>query len=67
MKKSRVISAIFFLFLFMISCKSPQKLYEKGDYDGSIKLAVDRLRKKRVDEEDVKTLVEAFNYIVELS
>jgi hypothetical protein len=63
MKKSRIISACFFLFLFMVSCKSPQKLYEKGDYDGSIRLAVDRLRKKNVDEDDVKTLVEAFNYI----
>lgn len=51
------------LFLFVASCKSPQKLYERGDYDGSIRLAVERLRKKRVDEDDVKTLVEAFNYI----
>ncbi len=63
MKKSRIISACFFLFLFMVSCKSPQKLYEKGDYDGSIRVAVDRLRKKNVEEDDVKTLVEAFNYI----
>ena len=63
MKKTRIFAAYLMLMLFVASCKSPQKLYEKGDYDGSIKLAVERLRKKRVDEDDVKTLVEAFTYI----
>lgn len=63
MKKTRIFAAYLLLMLFVASCKSPQKLYENGDYDGSIKLAVERLRKKRVDEDDVKTLVEAFNYI----
>lgn len=63
MKKTRIFSAYLLLMLFVASCKSPQKLYEKGDYDGSIKLAIDRLRKQKVDEDDVKTLVEAFNYI----
>jgi hypothetical protein len=63
MKQIKTFSAYFLILLFAVSCKSPQKLYEKGDYEGSIKLAVERLRKKRVDEEDVKTLVEAFNYI----
>lgn len=63
MKKVSIYSAYLLLLLFVVACKSPQKLYEKGDYDGSIRLAIERLRKKRVDEDDVKTLVEAFNYI----
>ncbi len=45
------------------ACQSPQKLYEKGNYDEAIELAVKRLRERKVKEKDVQTLVEAFNYI----
>jgi hypothetical protein len=45
------------------ACKSPQKLYERGDYDGAVSLAVEKLRERKVKEKDVQTLVEAFNYI----
>jgi hypothetical protein len=49
--------------VFFNACKSPQKLYERGNYDEAISLAVKELRERKVKEKDVITLVEAFNYI----
>ena len=49
--------------LFFNACQSPQKLYEKGNYDDAIELAVKHLHERKVKEKDVQTLVEAFNYI----
>jgi hypothetical protein len=49
--------------LFLASCKSAQKSYERGNYDEAVELAVKRLHNERVKERDVVTLVEAFNYI----
>jgi hypothetical protein len=47
----------------LLSCQTPQKLYEKGNYDQAIQLAVERLRQRKVKESDISTLAEAFNYI----
>ena len=64
MKKLNVIAIAFFTFLaFFSACKSPQKSFENGNYDQAVDIAVARLRKTNVKEKDVKTLVEAFNYI----
>lgn len=63
MKRVNSYLGIFIIMFLFGACKSPQKLYERGDYDEAVRLAVERLRKKNVDEDDVKTLVEAFNYI----
>jgi hypothetical protein len=49
----------------LFSCKTPQKAFEKGDYDESIQLSVKKLRSRTVDQDDIKTLIEAFNYVQE--
>jgi hypothetical protein len=49
--------------LLLSSCRTPQKAYENGNYDEAIDRAVDRLRREKIKEKDVVTLVEAFNYI----
>ena len=55
--------ALFTLLLISEGCKTPTKLYENGDYDGSIRLVESRMRKKKVDEDDIKILVQSFNHI----
>ena len=59
----RKFQALFFTFLFLFACKTPQKSFEKGNYDESIQLSVKKLRSRSVEESDVKTLIEAFNYV----
>ena len=54
---------LFFALLFLFACKTPQKSFEKGNYDESIQLSVKKLRSRSVEESDVKTLIEAFNYV----
>lgn len=50
--------------LLMAGCKSAGKLYEKGDYDGAVEVAVKKLQKKPNDEE-LKTLMrEAYRFAV---
>jgi hypothetical protein len=65
MKKVSIFKiAMFALVAFIFNaCQSPQKLYENGNYDEAIELAVKRLRERKVKEKDVQTLLEAFNYI----
>ncbi len=57
-------SALFIsMVAFFAACTSPQKLYEQGNHDEAISLAVEKLRKREVKEKHITTLVEAFNYI----
>jgi hypothetical protein len=64
MKSIKSIAITFFIALLILTgCKTPQKLYENGDYDGSIRLIAERMRKKKIDEDDIKTLVQSFNHI----
>ena len=65
MKKSSVVSSILFiLFLvFFNACTTPQKLYEKGNYDEAISEVTKRMHGRKIKEKDIQTLVEAFNYI----
>jgi hypothetical protein len=64
MKNSNLLAVAFFTaILISTGCKTPDKLYEQGDYDGTIRLVETRMRKKSIDEEDIKTLVKAFNHV----
>lgn len=65
MKKATVFTATIlgFALLFFAACATPQKSFERGNYEEAIDLAVKRLRSDKVKEKDVATLVEAFNYI----
>ena len=63
-KLNAFVIAFFTIYLVVFSaCKSPQKSFENGNYDKAVDQAVERLRKTKVKERDVATLVEAFNYI----
>jgi hypothetical protein len=46
------------------SCKTANKLYNKGDYDGAVELAVKKLHKKPNDAELKSLLQEAYTYAV---
>jgi hypothetical protein len=65
MKKATFFAATIlgFVTLFLTSCASPQKSFERGNYEQAVDLAVKRLRSEKIKEKDVTTLVEAFNYI----
>ncbi len=65
MKKLNAFAIAFFTIYLVIfsACRSPQKSFENGNYDQAVDQAVERLRKTKVKERDVATLVEAFNYI----
>ncbi len=65
MKKATVFTATIlgFVTLFLAACASPQKSFERGNYEEAVELAVKRLRSEKVKEKDVSTLVEAFNYV----
>jgi hypothetical protein len=65
MKKVSLSFGLFLLLSFLFSCKTPQKAFEKGNYDESVQLSVKKLRSRTVDQEDIKTLIEAFNYVQE--
>lgn len=49
--------------MLLLSCQTPQQLYQKGNYDEAIQRTVALLRKEKVQEKDVITLTEAFNYV----
>ena len=57
------ISIFTIIVVFMTACTTPQKLYENGNYDEAIRLAVEKMHKREVKPKHVETLVEAFNYI----
>jgi hypothetical protein len=65
MKKSQVVFSILFIIglVFFNACTTPQKLYEKGNYDEAISEVTKRMHGRKIKEKDIQTLVEAFNYI----
>ncbi len=68
MKKESIAKNYIFILLIAAimgfgACSSPQKMYENGNYDDAISLAVKRMHERKVKEKDVQTLAEAFNYI----
>jgi hypothetical protein len=59
--------AIVFIFsgAFLFSCKTAQKLYEKGNYDEAVELAAKKLGKKPGDPSLLETLQNAYRFAVE--
>ena len=49
----------------IISCKSASKLYQKGNYDEAVEVAVKKLQKKPHDAELQDILVKAYDYAVD--
>lgn len=58
-----LLSFLFSLFVFY-SCKTANKLYNKGDYDGAVELAVKKLNKKPNDAQVQSLLRDAYRYAV---
>jgi hypothetical protein len=60
----------FYILIFLLpvfafySCKTANKLYNKGDYDGAVELAVKKLNKKPNDTEVKSLLQDAYRYAV---
>ncbi len=54
------IKYLLLLFIIIISCASPQKLFIKGNYDGAINKAVKKILKNPNSEDDILTLDKAY-------
>jgi hypothetical protein len=50
--------------ILLFSCKSAEKLYQKGNYDEAVMLAAKKLQKKPGDAELVEVLQNAYRYAV---
>ena len=50
--------------LFFTACKSPSKLYEKGNYNDAIDVALKKLQKDPYDAEHRDVLKKAYSYAV---
>ena len=57
--------AFFVLSAWMVSCKTASKLYDKGNYDEAVELAVKKLQKKPGDGENKALLQNAYRYAVD--
>lgn len=57
--------AFFGLSVWMISCKTASKLYDKGNYDEAVAMAVKKLQKKPGDGEIKALLQNAYRYAVD--
>lgn len=58
-----LLSFIFFIIL-MTGCKSAAKLYNKGNYDEAVEVAVKKLQKKPNDAETKSLIISAYDYAV---
>lgn len=54
-----------FIVLFLVSCQSAEKLYQRGDYDGAVALATKKLAKKPGNAELIGILKDAYRFAVE--
>lgn len=50
--------------LFIVSCKTASKAYQKGDYTDAIELGVKKLQKDPADRETKDMIQDAYNYTV---
>lgn len=57
--------SVIFLALFLVSCRSAEKLYQRGDYDAAVELATKKLAKKPGNVELIGILQDAYRYAVE--
>ena len=64
MKKNLPVLILSITLLFLGSCKSASKLYEKGDYAEAVELATKKLRKNPNDAELRSVLRNAYDYAV---
>ncbi|MGC4038129.1 MAG: hypothetical protein QM764_19360 [Chitinophagaceae bacterium] len=63
--KIYLFSSLFFLSMTMlVSCKSASKLYNKGNYDEAVEVAVKKLQKKPNDAELKSLIQSAYQYAV---
>lgn len=60
----KLYSSLFLLTLF-ISCRTAEKLYQRGDYDGAVELATKKLAKKPGDIKLVSILQDAYRFAVD--
>lgn len=51
--------------ILLLSCKSAQKLYQKGNYDEAVELAAKKLSKKPNDASMLETLQSAYRFAVD--
>ncbi|MEO8403416.1 MAG: hypothetical protein ABI480_02435 [Chitinophagaceae bacterium] len=64
--KLKLYSIVFILStIFLFSCKSAEKLYQKGRYDEAVELAAKKLGKKPNDASMLQTLQSAYRFAVE--
>lgn len=64
--KLKLYSILFILsFTFLFSCKSAEKLYQKGRYDEAVQLAAKKLSKKPNDADLLQTLQSAYRFAVD--
>ena len=52
------------LLIMVIGCKTASKLYQKGDYDGAVMLAVKELQKKPGDPERIALVQSAYTFAI---
>lgn len=66
MTRKFYLSILLFSFLVVIAgCKTATKLYESGDYDEAVELAVKKLQKKNNDEDLKSVLQNAYRFAVD--
>ena len=62
--KPNLYSFIFICGILLISCKSPEKLYNKGRYDEAVALAAKKLQKKPGNADLINVLQDAYRFAV---
>src|SRR5436190_926069 len=55
---------IFSIFIILAGCKTAGKLYQKGDYDGAVNLAVKELQKNPGNPEKITLLKNAYQFAI---
>ena len=64
--KSKLYSITFVVVtLLLVSCKSAEKMYQKGNYESAVQLAAKKLAKKPNDAELIEIIQNAYKYAVE--
>jgi len=64
MLKKSIFVLTTFIFFLLLSCASPQKSFNKGDYDKAYKLALKNMKKGKKSRKDQTILKKSFNEIM---
>ena len=62
MKKFYILFFLVIVSIWMVSCKSASKLYEKGNYDAAVQVAVKKLQKDPNDSKLRSLIQDAYHY-----